>query len=135
MTNLHERMLPDVRIESATVCIPGGRASDPATVPGHIFTASSHIMSDHQLELHNVKFFKHIIIHYSSFLHFFILHAEHMKSIYSQNFIVKIVNVTINCNKQTQFCKVPIIFLIYIYHNELPLVVDNNLGPVKPKTN
>ena len=26
-------MLPDVRIESATVCIPGGRASDRATAP------------------------------------------------------------------------------------------------------
>ena len=31
MTNLHERMLPDVRIETATVCIPGGGASDRAT--------------------------------------------------------------------------------------------------------
>ena len=34
MTNLHERMLPDVRIEPATVRIPGGRAHDRATAPG-----------------------------------------------------------------------------------------------------
>ena len=33
-TNLHERMLPDVRIEPATIRIPGGRASDRATAPG-----------------------------------------------------------------------------------------------------
>ena len=31
MTILHERILPDVRIEPATVRIPGGRASDRAT--------------------------------------------------------------------------------------------------------
>ena len=30
----HERMLPDVRIEPATVRIPGGPASDRATAPG-----------------------------------------------------------------------------------------------------
>ena len=34
MTKLHERMLPDVRIEPATVRIPGGRASDRAIAPG-----------------------------------------------------------------------------------------------------
>ena len=31
MTNLHERMLPDVRIQPTTVFIPGGHASDRAT--------------------------------------------------------------------------------------------------------
>ena len=31
MTKLHERMLPDVRIEPRTVHIPGGRASDRVT--------------------------------------------------------------------------------------------------------
>ena len=36
MTNLHERMLPDVRIESTTVRIPGEHASDWATAPGGI---------------------------------------------------------------------------------------------------
>ena len=35
MTNLHERMLPDVRNEPATVRIPGGRGSDRATAPGY----------------------------------------------------------------------------------------------------
>ena len=37
MTKLHERMLPDVRIEPTTVRIPGGRTSDRAaalTLPG-----------------------------------------------------------------------------------------------------
>ena len=34
MTNLHERTLPDPRIEPATVRMPGGRASDRATGPG-----------------------------------------------------------------------------------------------------
>ena len=34
MTNLHERMLPDVRIEPTTVRIPGGRASDRVTARG-----------------------------------------------------------------------------------------------------
>ena len=34
MTNLHERTLPDVRIEPATVRMPGRRASDRATAPG-----------------------------------------------------------------------------------------------------
>ena len=34
MTNLHERMLPDVRIEPVTVRIPGGRASNQANAPG-----------------------------------------------------------------------------------------------------
>ena len=33
MTNLYERMLPDVRIESATVRIPSGCGSDRATSP------------------------------------------------------------------------------------------------------
>ena len=33
MSNLHERMLLDGRINPATVCIPGGRASDRATTP------------------------------------------------------------------------------------------------------
>ena len=32
VTNLHERMLP-VRIEPATIPIPGGHASDKATMP------------------------------------------------------------------------------------------------------
>ena len=36
MTNLHERMLPDARIERATVRIPGGRAIDRATRPASI---------------------------------------------------------------------------------------------------
>ena len=34
MTNLHERMLPDVRIESMQVRIPNGRASDLAAALG-----------------------------------------------------------------------------------------------------
>ena len=34
MTNLHGRMLPEVRLEPATVRIPGGRVSDRATAPG-----------------------------------------------------------------------------------------------------
>ena len=34
MTNLHERMLPDVGIEPTTVRIPGGRGSDRDTSPG-----------------------------------------------------------------------------------------------------
>ena len=34
MTKLHEKMLPDVRIEPANVRIPSGRASDRATAPG-----------------------------------------------------------------------------------------------------
>ena len=34
LTNLYESMLPDVRIEPATVHIPGGCASDRATTPG-----------------------------------------------------------------------------------------------------
>ena len=34
MTNLYERMFPDVSIEPATVHIPGGRGSDRATAPG-----------------------------------------------------------------------------------------------------
>ena len=34
MTKLHERMLPDMRIEPATVRKPGGRASDRASAPG-----------------------------------------------------------------------------------------------------
>ena len=33
MANLNERMLSDVRIEPATVRIPGGRVSDRATAP------------------------------------------------------------------------------------------------------
>ena len=33
-TNLLDRMFPDVRIEPATVRIPGGRASNRATAPG-----------------------------------------------------------------------------------------------------
>ena len=36
MTKLHKRMLPDVRIEPATIRIPGGRTSDRATVPGQV---------------------------------------------------------------------------------------------------
>ena len=36
LTNLHERMLPDVRIEPATICIPGRRACDRAIAPGSI---------------------------------------------------------------------------------------------------
>ena len=35
MTNLHERMLSDLRTEPAIVRIPGGRVSDRATTPGH----------------------------------------------------------------------------------------------------
>ena len=34
VTNLHEIMLPGVRIEPSTVRIPGGRVSDRATAPG-----------------------------------------------------------------------------------------------------
>ena len=34
--NSQERMLPDVRIEPVTVCIPGGRGSNWATVPGYL---------------------------------------------------------------------------------------------------
>ena len=34
MTNLYERMLPDVMIQHATVRLPDGRASDRATAPG-----------------------------------------------------------------------------------------------------
>ena len=41
MTNLHERMLPDVRIEPATVRIPGRRASDWAIVPSSIVQCST----------------------------------------------------------------------------------------------
>ena len=42
LTKLHKRMLPDVRIEPATVCIPGRRRSDRATAPGRIrFVISS----------------------------------------------------------------------------------------------
>ena len=37
MTNLHERMLPDPRIEPATVYMPGGCASDRAIRPGESF--------------------------------------------------------------------------------------------------
>ena len=39
MTNLHERVLPDPRIEIATVRMPGGHASDQATPPDILFTA------------------------------------------------------------------------------------------------
>ena len=39
MPNLHERMLPGVRIEPSTVRIPGGRASDRATTPGNMVDA------------------------------------------------------------------------------------------------
>ena len=35
MTNLNERMLPDPRIEPATVRLPGGRASDGAPGPAY----------------------------------------------------------------------------------------------------
>ena len=35
-TSLHGRMLPDMRIEPATVRMPGGHASDWATMPGFI---------------------------------------------------------------------------------------------------
>ena len=41
MTDLHERMLPDVRIEIATFRIPGGRASDRATTPGVRFSKNT----------------------------------------------------------------------------------------------
>ena len=34
MIKLHERMLPDVRIEPVTICIAGGRTSNRATVTG-----------------------------------------------------------------------------------------------------
>ena len=36
MTNLHERMLPNVRIQHETVRIPVGRASDRATAVDHL---------------------------------------------------------------------------------------------------
>ena len=36
LTSLNERMLSDVSIEPATFCIPGGRASDRANVPGFV---------------------------------------------------------------------------------------------------
>ena len=35
MTNLHEKMLLDVKIEPATFCMPGRHASDRATTPGY----------------------------------------------------------------------------------------------------
>ena len=41
MTNLHERMLPDVRIEPTTVRIPGRRASDRVIAPGSIVQCST----------------------------------------------------------------------------------------------
>ena len=41
MTDLHERMLPDVRIEPATVRIPGRRASDRIVAPGNIVQCSA----------------------------------------------------------------------------------------------
>ena len=47
MTNLHERMLPDVRIEPAIVRIPGGRASDRATVPSILtFHLSTYLFNE-----------------------------------------------------------------------------------------
>ena len=41
MTNLHERMLPDVRIKPAIVRIPGGSASDRATAPVYVLLSSA----------------------------------------------------------------------------------------------
>ena len=41
MTNLHERMLPDVRIEPSTVCIPGRCTSNWATAPASIVQCST----------------------------------------------------------------------------------------------
>ena len=46
ITKLHERMLPDVRIEPATVRIPGGRASDRATAPGPVLLISVIILKE-----------------------------------------------------------------------------------------
>ena len=44
MTKLHERILPDVRIKPTTVRIPGGRASDRATVQNKV--NKSHIQTE-----------------------------------------------------------------------------------------
>ena len=60
MTNLNERMLPDVRIEPATVCIPGGRASYRATTPDFLILWFRNTFTDeffpshfsHELELY-----------------------------------------------------------------------------------
>ena len=41
MTNLHKRMLPDVRIEPATIRTPGRRASDRAITTGNIVQCST----------------------------------------------------------------------------------------------
>ena len=46
MTNLHERMLLDVRIEPAIVRIQGGRASDRATPPGSPSDKQNNIQND-----------------------------------------------------------------------------------------
>ena len=52
MTKLHERMLPDVRMEPATARISGGRASDKAAAPGDAVEYSSYFISVMNLDMY-----------------------------------------------------------------------------------
>ena len=57
MTRLHQRMLPDVRIELAIVRIQGGHVSNRATMPGSQVCRAScdRAWQNHQNDLHPAK--------------------------------------------------------------------------------
>ena len=52
MTKFHERMLPDVRIELATVRIPGGHGSDRAAAPGLLYLENQYSIATIRLCIH-----------------------------------------------------------------------------------